>query len=162
MGVATSSDETESRLRLESERPRMAVLNSDLRAKAEWEWRRRSTETENEVKNRYFAELGLVMRISERLRVLASASQESELYTTDAKSAGAEGEVRVSVRPDRRRRLYRVDMQAQPTKALTFGANTMLIDQDESPPAPATAGLLFWSPAGDSVGIPAVPAPLPP
>jgi hypothetical protein len=130
-GIASTSNETESRLRLDGERTRMAWFNSDVRLKSEWEWRNRDTETETETKNRFFAELGVMVNFSKRLRVMGAISQESESYDTEAKIS-TDSHLRVTVRPDRRRRQYRLDVQTQPTDALTFGANGMLIDQDES------------------------------
>jgi len=125
---ATSTNETESRLQLDAERIHMEFMDSDLRLRTEWGWRLRDVSAIKETKNRYFAEAGLLLRLSKRLKVITTISQEDENFSTDvnAETIGRE----VSVRPDRKRRLYRLDVQGEPFSGLSVGANGSLIQQN--------------------------------
>lgn len=129
-GETSNSDETESRLQLNAERTHMDFMDSDLRIRSEWGWRLRETEMEKETKNRYFAEAGLLLRMSKRLKVITTVSQEKEDFSTEAGTEGTLNEVFTSVRPDRTRRMLRLDIQSEPLSGLSVGANGTLIDQD--------------------------------
>lgn len=127
----TTAQETESRTRLEVERPVLRWLG-DLRVKAEWEWRSRDTVAELETKNRYFGELGLVKKFSRKLRLMATASKETEVYSAEAKDGVAAGDLDVKTRPNQDRLMYRMDLQVQPWTAMTFNALGMIIEQNRS------------------------------
>ncbi len=131
-GVLSKSSEIESRLSIEGDRPKMRFLPGDLRVRGEWEWRSRDTKSETEVKNRIFGELGLTMKVSRKFRIVGAVSRESELYSIDSKEVGLDGEVREVFRPDQHRMMYRLDVQAQPARSLTFGASGMVLSQKTS------------------------------
>jgi hypothetical protein len=131
-GLRSSSSEMESRLTVDGERTRLPLLGGDLRVKAEWEWRSRDAKLETEIKNRVFTELGLIMNFSKRLRLTGSFSRETETYDVNAKSDGSGNETRKVVRPNQQRYMFRVAVQAQPTKTLNLGANGMMITQNSS------------------------------
>lgn len=128
---ASKTTETESRLQLDAERVHMGFMDSDLRIRSEWGWRLRDVRAVQEIKNRYFAEVGWLLRVSTRLKVIATISQEQENFSRDVdEKLLGRGDATVTVRNDRTRHLYRMDVQAEPLTGLSLGVNGSLVQQN--------------------------------
>jgi hypothetical protein len=129
-GISSSSNQTDNSFRVMSERSRLPWFNSSVRLTTEWDWQLRNTEVKSETKNRYAAEISAIMKVTPRLQLMASARQETESYSTDAKTNT--GDVELTSRPSIERRSFRVDAQTRPTDGLSLGVGGMLASQNDS------------------------------
>lgn len=123
--------EIEPKFALAAKAPPSKTLG-DVVFRLEYNYRRRYDEIGSDVKSRYFGDISLIRQFNKKVRLTLSTSRELETFGGSTPTAGPNPSQTSAAKPNEGQAMYRVDIQATPSKDLLVGLGITLISQQGS------------------------------
>ncbi len=123
-----SARELETGFSLTGDIPRVLGLG-DLKLRGDYKRRKRTYDDGSDIRNRYFADIGLVKDFGGRLKFKFDINQEKETYGGTSTLAGENANQNNPARQPLVKDSYKIDVQATPWDELNFSGNILVIRQ---------------------------------